>query len=207
MWFNANKSPKILKQWKSLISLCNNELLGSEIAQNHPNFRWRDRDVHNFLDWYLWSFVCFNFNFFRLQFDICIVSMTDLSGFRWELSGFQFGSVWCESEWRLHDCQLGVGGNGTKDERIFSRVRLFFSPNWIVIQRSRGKSVDCPSKLILISLPSLVWKEDMKMIAINSMKKWTKERRRFWRKAIFPAKTTQRWKILLNLESKCISLD
>ena len=138
-------------------------------------------------------FVLFQWQICLVSDEICLVSSLALSGV--SLNGncmtVNWGSVAMEQRMNGYSVEYGS----------------FFSPNWIVIQRSRGKSVDCPSQLILISLPSLVWKEDMKMVAISSLKKWTKERRRFWRKAIFPAKTTQRWKILLNLESKCISLD
>ena len=123
MWFNVDKSPKILKQWKSLISVCNQSSRAQKSAKITKNSGGGSVVYSTF---WIWSFCLFWFQIFPVSMPYCAVSMTDLSGFRWDLSGFQFGSVWCESEWRLHDCQLGVGGNGTKDERIFSRVRLVF---------------------------------------------------------------------------------
>ena len=209
MWFNVDKSPKLLKQWKSLISLCNlssraqklpklTQTLGGGIAM-YSTF-WIG--IYGLLSVLISDFSSFNSIFVLFQWQICLVSDEICLVSSLALSGVSLNG----------DCMTVNWGSVAMEQRMNGysvEYGSFFSPSWIVNQRSRGKSVDCPSQLILISLPSFGAIEDMKMIAISSLKKWSKERRRFWRKAIIPAKTTQfsRWKTLLNLESKCISLD
>ena len=81
MWFNANKSPKILKQWKLLISLCNmssraqkspkiTQISGGGIAM-YTTF-WIG--IYGLLSVLISIFSGFNSIFVLFQWQICLVS-------------------------------------------------------------------------------------------------------------------------------------
>ena len=81
MWFNVDKSPKLLKQWKSLISLCNlssraqklpklTQTLGGGIAM-YSTF-WIG--IYGLLSVLISDFSSFNSIFVLFQWQICLVS-------------------------------------------------------------------------------------------------------------------------------------
>ena len=190
MWFNVDKSLKILKQWKSLISLCNlssraqrsvkiTRISGGGIAM-YTTF-WIG--IYGLLSVLISIFSGFNSIIVLFQWQICLVSDEICLVSSLALSGVSLNG----------DCMTVNWGSVAMEQRMNGysvEYGSFFSPNWIVIQRSRGKSVDCPSQLILISLPSFVAIEDMKMVAIDSLENEQKKKGFFYSRLYFLLKNT-----------------